>query len=72
VTPTSHEEEEACSIKWNAPPVRWYKANWDAAFDKHTGRVGVGVVVRDSQGKGDGGSVSYPVLVHWNQLPIRP
>jgi hypothetical protein len=27
--------------------VHWCKANWDVAFFKDAGRVGVGVIVRD-------------------------
>ena len=33
---------------WKAPAQDWYKGNWDAAFEKETGRMGLGVVVWDS------------------------
>ncbi|XP_059451224.1 uncharacterized protein LOC132182029 [Corylus avellana] len=39
------------SIRWLAPNRDWYKANWDAAFENSTGRMGIGVVVRDDRGR---------------------
>lgn len=38
-------------VKWTPPPVEWFKANWDVAFQKDAGRMGVGVIVRDHNGK---------------------
>lgn len=38
-------------VTWTSLPVGWYKANWDVAIDKLTRRVGIGVVVRDSNGQ---------------------
>ena len=31
--------------------VGWVKVNWDIAVEKKSGRIGVGVVVRDDQGE---------------------
>jgi ribonuclease HI len=39
------------SNRWTALPEGWWKANWDVAIDKISGRIGVGVVVRDDQGQ---------------------
>ncbi|XP_059441991.1 uncharacterized protein LOC132174335 [Corylus avellana] len=36
---------------WKNPPIGWFKANWDAGVNQHSGRVGLGVVIRDHQGK---------------------
>ncbi|XP_041025440.1 uncharacterized protein LOC121265838 [Juglans microcarpa x Juglans regia] len=36
--------------RWIAPPLDMFKANWDAAIDKINSRVGIGVIVRNSEG----------------------
>jgi ribonuclease HI len=36
---------------WMAPPPGCLKANWDAGFDRRNGRLGMGVIIRDQQGK---------------------
>ncbi|XP_059446504.1 uncharacterized protein LOC132178058 [Corylus avellana] len=36
---------------WRAPPNGWFKANWDARVNRRKGCVGIGVVIRDHQGK---------------------
>lgn len=36
---------------WMAPPNGWFKANWDAGVNRRKGCVGIGVVIRDHQGK---------------------
>jgi hypothetical protein len=36
---------------WKNPPVGWFKANWDAGVNKTTGRVGLGTVIWDHQGR---------------------
>nr|POF27389.1 hypothetical protein CFP56_14504 [Quercus suber] len=36
--------------RWSPPPVGWFKANFDAAIFQDVGRVGLGVILRDSQG----------------------
>ncbi|XP_041025442.1 uncharacterized protein LOC121265841 [Juglans microcarpa x Juglans regia] len=33
---------------WQAPPVNWFKINWDGAVDKANGLIGVGVAIKDS------------------------
>lgn len=38
-------------VKWCAPPAGCLKANWDVAIDREAGRVGMGVVVRDCEGR---------------------
>jgi hypothetical protein len=38
-------------IRWAAPPVGWWKVNWDFALDNTLHRMGFGVVVRDHEGK---------------------
>ncbi|KAG6628833.1 hypothetical protein CIPAW_14G039600 [Carya illinoinensis] len=39
------------AVKWEKPEVGMVKVNWDTAVDANNGRVGLGVVVRDDQGK---------------------
>jgi ribonuclease HI len=34
-----------------APTPGYLKANWDAGFDRQNGRLGMGVIIRDQQGK---------------------
>ncbi|KAF5477417.1 hypothetical protein F2P56_004057 [Juglans regia] len=34
--------------QWFAPPTKFFKANWDAAIDKCNSRLGIGVIIRDS------------------------
>ncbi|KAF5481550.1 hypothetical protein F2P56_002191 [Juglans regia] len=36
--------------RWIAPPLDMFKANWDAAIDKINSWVGIGVIVRNSEG----------------------
>ncbi|XP_040987665.1 uncharacterized protein LOC121235382 [Juglans microcarpa x Juglans regia] len=38
-------------VSWQAPPVDWFKINWDGAADKAKGLIGIGVVIRDSSGQ---------------------
>lgn len=38
-------------VKWEKPPELAMNTNWDAAIDAHHRRVGVGVVIRDSNGE---------------------
>ncbi|XP_042939391.1 uncharacterized protein LOC122274416 [Carya illinoinensis] len=38
------------SSAWSAPPPAFFKANWDGAIDKDNSKVGIGVIVRDSEG----------------------
>jgi ribonuclease HI len=47
-----HQREDITTLTgWKVPPAGWWKANWDVAIGKNSGRVGVGVVVRDSEGQ---------------------
>ncbi|XP_059431505.1 uncharacterized protein LOC132165008 [Corylus avellana] len=41
---------EPAGVRWSAPLQGWVKANWDAALDRKSGWMGLGVVIRDSQG----------------------
>ena len=45
----NHEPSQ--SITWQPPPRNLIKVNWDAAVSKKNGRVGIGVIARDSMGK---------------------
>jgi hypothetical protein len=36
--------------RWRAPELGWVQMNCDAALDRQLGRMGLGMVVRDSQG----------------------
>lgn len=37
--------------RWIAPPLGWYKLNWDAALCAQNGMFGMGAVIRDWEGK---------------------
>ncbi|XP_059455141.1 uncharacterized protein LOC132185379 [Corylus avellana] len=39
------------ALLWKAPPEGYIKLNWDAAVDKETKRVGLGVVARNHRGE---------------------
>ncbi|XP_042950057.1 uncharacterized protein LOC122282168 [Carya illinoinensis] len=39
------------AAQWSAPPLHTYKANWDATVDRVNCKIGIGVVIRDSQGR---------------------
>ncbi|KAF5465338.1 hypothetical protein F2P56_015356 [Juglans regia] len=39
------------SVIWQPPPFLFYKFNWDAAVDKIRAKVGIGIVVRDCEGR---------------------
>ncbi|OMO93815.1 hypothetical protein COLO4_16656 [Corchorus olitorius] len=36
---------------WQKPPHEWIKVNSDGAFSSHSGKAGIGVVVRNSDGE---------------------
>ncbi|XP_040988990.1 uncharacterized protein LOC121236613 [Juglans microcarpa x Juglans regia] len=36
---------------WEPPPLVIYKVNWDAAVKHEIGRVGIGIVIRDFEGR---------------------
>jgi hypothetical protein len=37
-------------IKWKPPPLRVFKVNWDAAVESNRGKIGLGMIARDSMG----------------------
>lgn len=37
-------------VKWKVPPTEFYKINFDGAMFKEEDRVGIGAIIRDSQG----------------------
>jgi hypothetical protein len=41
----------SAAVRWKPPPSGFYKINWDAGVDKQKGKLGIGFIVRDSQGK---------------------
>jgi hypothetical protein len=47
VTPGNNEK----LIQWVTPPIGWVLVNWDAAIKKEKGWVGIGVLIRDHNGK---------------------
>ncbi|KAL5776482.1 hypothetical protein ACOSP7_009408 [Xanthoceras sorbifolium] len=50
--------------RWEAPSPNWFKINSDTAVDSVRKRVGLGVVIRDWQGRVMASlSQSYPLLV---------
>ncbi|KAF5477039.1 hypothetical protein F2P56_003718 [Juglans regia] len=44
------EVQEPKNNRWIAPQLDVFKANWDAAIDKGNSRLGIGVIVRNSEG----------------------
>jgi ribonuclease HI/ribosomal protein L37AE/L43A len=42
---------QAQSGGWEAPQLGWHKVNWDAALGVHSGKMGLGVVIRDHMGR---------------------
>ncbi|XP_059436088.1 uncharacterized protein LOC132169016 [Corylus avellana] len=50
-TTGSITEPRPSQDKWVAPPLGWYKINWDAALCKRQEKTGVGAVIRDWEGK---------------------
>jgi hypothetical protein len=49
-TVPSTENISGVHLKWKAPAESFYKVNWDAAIDKISGRLEIGIVVRDHEG----------------------
>ena len=47
---SNKETPNPSSGQWQAPLTGWYKANWDVGIDKANERMGVGIVVRNSEG----------------------
>ena len=48
--PTTDETHGQNHPRWRAPVMGWYKANWDVGIDRANERLGVGIVVRNSEG----------------------
>lgn len=48
---TEQQQQGTNISRWLAPPCDVYKINWDAAIDKLRKLMGVGVIVRDHEGK---------------------
>ncbi|XP_042974616.1 uncharacterized protein LOC122306248 [Carya illinoinensis] len=51
IIPAMQEERVEPLQVWKAPPYGYYKINWDAAVDHKNQRVGIGVIIRDSDGQ---------------------
>ena len=39
------------TAKWHAPPTKFYKANWDVAISTNRNCMGIGVIIRDEEGR---------------------
>ncbi|KAG6639486.1 hypothetical protein CIPAW_10G104200 [Carya illinoinensis] len=48
---TAGRQTNESSQPWKPPMWPNYKVNFDAAFDQASGRMGIGVVIRDSEGE---------------------
>jgi ribonuclease HI len=49
--PTGPEEMANIPSNWRAPRAGWLKANWDAALNNTSRKMGIGVVVRNESGE---------------------
>jgi hypothetical protein len=47
--PTTNETHGQNHVRWRAPVMEWNKANWDVGIDRANERLGVGIVVRNSE-----------------------
>ncbi|KAG6696929.1 hypothetical protein I3842_09G174000 [Carya illinoinensis] len=43
--------KDQITAKWHRPPIGWYKMNWDAAISEAKGQVGIGGIIRNSDGQ---------------------
>jgi ribonuclease HI len=58
------EPQQGMENKWQNPPVGWLKVNCDAAIDRGGRRMGIGIILRDHEGKVRAAwSISRPGLV---------
>ncbi|XP_035547284.1 uncharacterized protein LOC118348864 [Juglans regia] len=70
----NNEEGESRTLRWEKPRTGSVKANWDAAVDKKQRRVGLGVLIRDEDGKplvaveGQKDNVDHPVVAEAQAL----
>ncbi|XP_059441702.1 uncharacterized protein LOC132174001 [Corylus avellana] len=44
-------QAQVSPVVWTKPPLGYVKVNWDASIDKRQNKMGVGVLVRDHEGK---------------------
>lgn len=49
--PRNNNQQQISSRRWSKPPERWIKINTDAACNQNMGRMGVGCIIRDDQGR---------------------
>ena len=47
----SYGKHAVIESRWEKQPHGWVKINWDASIDKQGQRMGVGILVRDHEGK---------------------
>lgn len=47
----SRGTSESNRISWEPPPLGTYKVNWDTVVRHEVGRVGICIVIRDSEGR---------------------
>jgi hypothetical protein len=48
--PVEGERNGVC-VSWQAPPLGWYKINWDVALCQQWGTTGIGAVICDCEGR---------------------
>jgi hypothetical protein len=46
-----HSQQHNSAIRWSKYPISQYKYNIDASFSKQQNKVGIGIYIRDDQGK---------------------
>ncbi|XP_035546588.1 uncharacterized protein LOC118348634 [Juglans regia] len=70
----NNEEGGSRTLRWEKPRTGSVKANWDAAVDKKQRRVGLGVLIRDEDGKplvaveGQKDNVDHPAVAEAQAL----
>ncbi|PNY03840.1 cytochrome p450 [Trifolium pratense] len=47
----SQQRQYNTAIRWSKPPTGRYKCNIDASFSKQHNKVGIGICIRDDQGR---------------------
>jgi ribonuclease HI len=51
VHPIEGQTSNRAFVRWKNPPLGVLKINWDAALDPKTGKMGMGIVARDHEGR---------------------